>query len=620
MQPLQSGLSLPNNDNRAQTGVGRVVDGNLTGQERIKTGLGDALVNRSINSVTQRPTPSTDQPPTTSRTFLVDLPQPVTIDANWMATTPASEYQMFLDPMDLSSSAKSYNEPDMWAETQNLQPLSVAIHSSHPHISMNQFPGHFTNTSSIPALSALSDQETPSHMFVSDPTEAVANFVAVHGLHHSAEEVAALGWNNPLDFVSDMVNSSQKRLDNYMQLASASTLPVVTENPPGITTEAQLFGFKSSHSALIDGPDDARVQPGPATAPLTPAFAGKVAIPAAISAVHPTKQVPTAEERFRRQDEELLRIDFDDVTVTHLKELLRERGLPSAGRKAILVERVQDLIRINRLREEGLLPPKDDPRHPAYVPPTPCAAGSDSDPERPVSAHSDESRASPGAPPLPHRGGLRLAVASTPGRRSLTPISAAAAAALATAAAHAKRGGGAVPVMPAARQRQRAVSSAARGLTLVPPVGGDSFAPPSPLSALAWASESPVDRPPLSAPPLPPPSAGMFLTFRRGSLAPSAAPAFSLLCSTPSGLPAAGILLPSPEDQPAAAGFVNLQDPFVLGGAGALPFLGTSVVGFTNGGPDFAQNSASVQELTVELEDLEIPEGRHREILDAFRF
>ncbi|KAJ1569366.1 hypothetical protein HK405_006057 [Cladochytrium tenue] len=647
MQLPQPGPSVPNSDRSAQYGVARVGDGDRTAQERVNVGLGGGLVDRPMSSLTQPPAADSnlfaagpDQLPTASPAFLIDLPQPVTIDANWMAPGHAPESQMFLDPMDLSSSTKSCNGPDMWAETHNIQPLPAVIHSAYPQISMNQFAGHFAGTSSMPSLSAFSEQETPSHMFVSDPTEAVANFVAVHGLHHSAEGVAALGWNNPLDFVSGMALDSSPRSDSFMQSASVQSLPIVTENNQGVTTPAPLFHIKSSQfPALIDvvnspqessfsllcldneprspalgrtqhlaailanGPDDALATPAPATAPLTPAYAGKVAIPAAISAVRPTEEVLTAEERFRRQDEELLRIDFDDVTVTHLKELLRERGLPSAGRKAVLVERVRDLIRINRLREEGLLPPKDDPRHPAYVPPTPRAAGSDSDPERPVSAHSDESGASLDAPQLLFRGNPRLAVTSTPGRRS--SLSAAAAAALATAAALAKRGGGAAPVVPAARQRQRSVSGAARGLILVPPIGGASLAPPGPLSALAWTSASPVDHPPLSAPPVPPTSAGMFLTFRRGSLAPSAASAASSLCSTPSGPPATGVLLPSPEDRPTAAGFVDLQDPFVFGRARALPFLDTSAISFTNGGANLPPNSASVQELTVELEGIE---------------
>ncbi|KAG1180461.1 hypothetical protein G6F70_004101 [Rhizopus microsporus] len=47
-------------------------------------------------------------------------------------------------------------------------------------------------------------------------------------------------------------------------------------------------------------------------------------------------------ETKRRLDEQLLHVNFDDVTVAELKEMLRERGLLATGKKAVLIERLKE--------------------------------------------------------------------------------------------------------------------------------------------------------------------------------------------------------------------------------------------------------------------------------------
>lgn len=44
----------------------------------------------------------------------------------------------------------------------------------------------------------------------------------------------------------------------------------------------------------------------------------------------------------KRLDDELIKIDFDDITVSELKDMLKQRGKPATGRKSILVQRLQD--------------------------------------------------------------------------------------------------------------------------------------------------------------------------------------------------------------------------------------------------------------------------------------
>jgi hypothetical protein len=60
-------------------------------------------------------------------------------------------------------------------------------------------------------------------------------------------------------------------------------------------------------------------------------------------------------EHLRKLDEELDKVDFDDVTVYELKDLLRKRGLPSSGKKAILTERLLDEKRNAETRKRNYL-------------------------------------------------------------------------------------------------------------------------------------------------------------------------------------------------------------------------------------------------------------------------
>lgn len=50
----------------------------------------------------------------------------------------------------------------------------------------------------------------------------------------------------------------------------------------------------------------------------------------------------TAEAHRRKLDEKLEKVNFDDITVAELKEMLRERGLSASGRKAELMNRLKE--------------------------------------------------------------------------------------------------------------------------------------------------------------------------------------------------------------------------------------------------------------------------------------
>lgn len=67
--------------------------------------------------------------------------------------------------------------------------------------------------------------------------------------------------------------------------------------------------------------------------------------PVAIERVHKPQPKPVTCDPIQTQkklDEQLLQLNFEDVTVAELKEMLRERGLPATGKKAILTDRLRE--------------------------------------------------------------------------------------------------------------------------------------------------------------------------------------------------------------------------------------------------------------------------------------
>ncbi|KAL1924157.1 uncharacterized protein VTP21DRAFT_7192 [Calcarisporiella thermophila] len=70
-----------------------------------------------------------------------------------------------------------------------------------------------------------------------------------------------------------------------------------------------------------------------------------------------TPGVITAEEQ-QRLDDELERVDFGDITVTELKDMLRQRGKSATGKKAVLMQRLRDELEVIRgFKRSGLRRP-----------------------------------------------------------------------------------------------------------------------------------------------------------------------------------------------------------------------------------------------------------------------
>ncbi|KAI8140602.1 hypothetical protein BJV82DRAFT_211684 [Fennellomyces sp. T-0311] len=60
-----------------------------------------------------------------------------------------------------------------------------------------------------------------------------------------------------------------------------------------------------------------------------------------------------AEQHQRKLDEQLEKVNFDDITVSELKDMLRQRGKPATGKKAVLLQRLQDERELIRAVKSG---------------------------------------------------------------------------------------------------------------------------------------------------------------------------------------------------------------------------------------------------------------------------
>ncbi|KAF9327354.1 hypothetical protein BGZ91_001506 [Linnemannia elongata] len=138
--------------------------------------------------------------------------------------------------------------------------------------------------------------------------------------------------------------SSSESSTTLAQSSAASALPAIPMS----------LGLDSKAKRIILPPN---LTPGSENVPLSsPSILSTSATSPApiqidrILSRHSMSQAKT-EEQQRLMDAALERVDFDDVTVAELKEMLRQRGKHGGGKKADLIRRLQseiDIIRANR--------------------------------------------------------------------------------------------------------------------------------------------------------------------------------------------------------------------------------------------------------------------------------
>lgn len=83
----------------------------------------------------------------------------------------------------------------------------------------------------------------------------------------------------------------------------------------------------------------------------------------------PPNAVPfDAEEHQRQLDDQLEKVDFDDITVSELKDMLRQRGKPATGKKVVLVQRLQEERELIKAIKSGRIQRHSQPPPPSSRP------------------------------------------------------------------------------------------------------------------------------------------------------------------------------------------------------------------------------------------------------------
>ncbi|CAJ0920521.1 8102_t:CDS:2 [Entrophospora sp. SA101] len=77
---------------------------------------------------------------------------------------------------------------------------------------------------------------------------------------------------------------------------------------------------------------------------------------------HSQASPPMSSEEYQRKlNEELEKVDFEDITVSELKEMLRQRGKPATGKKAVLMQRLQEEIELDLFLQQQQQQPSSAP-------------------------------------------------------------------------------------------------------------------------------------------------------------------------------------------------------------------------------------------------------------------
>lgn len=138
------------------------------------------------------------------------------------------------------------------------------------------------------------------------------------------------------------------------------------------------LGLDPRANRLVLSPNTTPGESGPLASPSILSTSASSPAPIQIDRItprHSSSQTRT-EEQQRQMDAAMERVNFDDVTVAELKEMLRQRGKHGGGKKAELIMRLQseiEIIRANRLSGvrtsatgPTIPPPLASPTHALY--------------------------------------------------------------------------------------------------------------------------------------------------------------------------------------------------------------------------------------------------------------
>ncbi|KAI8088044.1 uncharacterized protein B0P05DRAFT_531232 [Gilbertella persicaria] len=187
--------------------------------------------------------------------------------------------------------------------------------------------GHQTSPKPIPIAST-------NHLSSSVPSDPVDHQRRFNELQARFRKLSTepLGSSVPTHYDSKLLSSSftEGSIRRKSSLDPSSTKPILRINREG----GKIKSNKSSNMAI----------PSPNSNTTNASSFPSRTMPIQIQRVQRASpsQPFDLEQRQKRLDDQLVKVDFDDITVAELKEMLRQRGKPATGKKAVLLQRLQD--------------------------------------------------------------------------------------------------------------------------------------------------------------------------------------------------------------------------------------------------------------------------------------
>jgi hypothetical protein len=265
--------------------------------------------------------------------------------ANTIATAPSTQYQVVAQPQVINQQQQMLNQQQLINQQQQQiinqqqqqmmvsQPATLIINPTQP---TTQQPILVQQTAQ-PAQIIIQQSAQPILVQTSPQTPTQQIIVQ--------ENIPVTAQNNQFTILAQQGRQRANTIPGSTappyppQKPSSSPYNSTSQVKPAVTTPpAGKIAISSNHTKSI-----------PATSPL-PGMIPMMGFPNKLS-----RDLFTQSEHLRKLDEELDKVDFDDVTVYELKDHLRKRGLPSSGKKAILTERLLDEKRNAETRKRNFL-------------------------------------------------------------------------------------------------------------------------------------------------------------------------------------------------------------------------------------------------------------------------
>jgi len=250
--------------------------------------------------------------------------------ANTIATAPSTQYQVVNQPM--MNQQQIINQQQMMGQQQMeivSQPATLIINQTQPTtqqpilVQQQAQPGQIIVQAAQPILVQTSPQTSSQQIIVQEAVPVTTPNTQFNILAQQGRQRAnTIPGSTPPPYPPQNTSSYNP------------TTPVKT--PVSAAPPAGKIAISSNNTKSI-----------PATAQL-PGMIPMMGFQSKLS-----RDLFTQSEHLRKLDEELDKVDFDDVTVYELKDLLRKRGLPSSGKKAILTERLLDEKRNAQTRKRN---------------------------------------------------------------------------------------------------------------------------------------------------------------------------------------------------------------------------------------------------------------------------